>query len=197
MYRFALIWILFLTALYGNEGNAVVVEETQASYIKVSDVSSSSADVLTELKTSSKSLEPQKEVVKIGEELSPYIKDIDKLLSKPENRYLQYISAKELAIKEQIWQTQINQLTNWNARLEKRTKEFDKQRVYLEKLLKTWEETLINAKKEKAPKLVIENISNVIKSIKKVKLAAKKRYDKILTELTFINKKILEINDIL
>lgn len=197
MYKLLIVSLVFVGSLFAAEESDVVETVPQKAYINVSDVSSSSAELLTELKLASKNIEPQEEIVKISENLKVYIQEIDKELNRQENKYLEYISAKFLEEKEQNWQTYISQLTKWNLSLEDRTKIFDKKKDRLEVVSELWKETLKNAKKEKAPKLVVDNISNVIESIKKVEENAKKRYDGILTDLTLINKKILELNDIL
>lgn len=199
MYKILFLSFVFIFNLYGANLLPTLPAQKEESppYIKVSEVSSSAIETTHKLKEASKLIQIQENIATISKDLKSHVKAIDTLLNDSTNLYLKYSSLKLLTQKEQELSIRINQLKKWNLVLQKRTKDFDENKIHLEKILTKWQETLKNARKNRAPKIVINNILSIIKTTQELQFLAKKRYDKILTDSNHINKKILQLSDIL
>jgi len=197
MYKFFLLFSFLAIEILALEASSVPLKSEPKQFIKVGDISSSATQTITDLKEHTRVIEAQEKIVNVSQELEPYMKSIDKSLTDIGDIDLKTLSVKELSLNEQEYKTRINQLTKWNTLLESRLEELEESRLYFETIITLWNDTLQNAKKEKVPKLVKENILNVIKSAKELESSSKKRYDKILRDSSLINKNILELSEVL
>jgi len=197
MYKFfVLLFLIFCSSALFSD-STVADTKTTTSFIEVSNIPSSTTEIFTDLNKISLLIQEQDEISNINRELPVYINSINLMLKDSTNKYLEYLSLKELFNKEEEWKLHISQLSKWNETLEAKIELLDTNRVILNNYYTLWNETLKNAKKELAPKAILDNTSNIIKKISELKKKAKSRYDLILTSSNMINNKILDLNGIL
>jgi len=195
-----IVLVFISSSLYANDLIAQeeipTVENVQQKYIDVSDIPSQNAVISERLKEISQKLEDTDEIQDIHAAVSVYSKSIESMLNDPTNEYLEYVGIQELKKKAKDWRVNINQLEAWNNIFKERIDLFDENNKILEEYFNRWQITKENALKEEAPKAIIDQINNVLKSIEDLKKDTKKRYDELLTDANTINKDLILLNNI-
>lgn len=197
--------LLFITLLFLHTGinafaddvNGTVKSAQQeiTTFIKVSDVPTSAATVLMEIKAISDALEEPEAISEMHTSLPPYIQAIDSLLQDPKNRYFEYVSSYDLQKKMHEWTIHLDKLDKWDKLLRVQIDEFDTSLKRLEEYSRIWSGTHINANKELAPQPILDHISTVLINIEESRNQAKVRYDLLLTDSNIINTKMFSIKE--
>lgn len=193
--------MLFVLTLYADETkiqpDKTVKESKAATYIEVSDVPASASQVIVDIKDISKVLEAQKEVMEIHTSLPAYLDSMETLLEDPNNQQLETNTVPELLKKENEWNVYLKQFEKWNSVLNKRIDMFEAKKKILQNYAQLWQETSKNAKTLLAPEAIIDQVTDVLERIERLRISSKKRYDSLLTDSNAINGMILDLKELL
>jgi small-conductance mechanosensitive channel len=200
--KLLLFFIFFLIApsLYGVKIAALnpdkpSQETKEKHYYQISSISENSVKILNALDKIANTKE-QKNIIELHKSLPKFSKYIDDILNSKEYKNLYSLELRTLQQKNIEISTYLDKLIEWEAIIKLNVKNYELQKGSLKHYLNIWEETDLNAKKSKAPKAILEQVSSVIKQIKKISYKVKNNYDAILTDLNIITTQIADIKNI-
>ncbi len=127
---------------------------------------------------------PSTKIIKLEENFSNFLENIEQLKKESTEDVFENTTTKKLKDFNLKWESHLISIGNFKAQLQEASERLAKERAQIEKILAGWEKTYLNAKKEKAPKLLINSLVELKKETK--------RTDK---ELFIILNNVLSIRD--
>ncbi len=159
-------------------------KQEEPTFITVSDVTEKAIKVTAETKRIQERIKTEKAKTKdIYETIEPYADSITLLLKDPNYQDISSQNLRELQKMQSELSVYLIQLEGWGSVLKSTVDVYDKNRKILKNDSLLWNQTYTNAVNEKAPDVILENISSVAASVDTLNEELKNNYDKALTNL--------------
>ncbi len=144
---------------------------------------------------------PSTDIDKTEKELNKLLKEIELLKKDTKEDRLKNITVKKLKDFRTKWEADLEELETFKITLEEASARLDDEKTKLNDILKYWDFTYKNAKKEKAPKQLLKRLVTLKKDITKTENQLHKilsrilsARDKLSVEELYINETITKIN---
>ena len=204
--RFLIVTILLFAISSGNlsaedKDNSTTVSSLESSteldYIKVSEITEKSVQILTQLKDMSELLIEEDDVKEMKLSLEPYCDSIDILLEGENYKNIDNQTVRELQKMSSELSVQSKHLVGWEKLIKENINKYDENRAILKTQLLLWKKTDENAKKEDAPKELITHLVSVIQEIQEVEDFFSEKYNQSLTNSQLLTTQLLNLRELI